>query len=792
MEDFKNFYNLYLRNFLSKDEETATLYDKYMALSYAVRTHVADQWIATQYVYRNKQVKRVYYLSLDYSFGRSLKRYIVDAGIENDVEKMASNIGATMEEIYSCEYEFDFGNAPKGEIAHCIMETLASQGLAAMGYGLWYNFAGFKQKIEAGQQKEIPYNWRAVDYPWVVKRTEYTEEIGFGGHVVAHDEDLPVHGRWIPDQFVTASPVDYPVVGYKNGVVNTVRFWEGLSTGEFHPEYANHGDYSRACEEKHASTDVTLFLFPDDSVRKVTEVRIKQQYFLAASSLRDIIRRYKNSSDTLRDIGDNIVIHISDSKCAIAVIEFISILIQQEGFTLQESVVIAEKVFIFSSTAMDHSQVEKWPLYMVEKVLPYHALLIKELNQQFLDLLRREKQLPDDAARNLSLIEEGLVKKVRMGNICVLISQFVSGISDYQTQYLRKNLFSEFNTYFNKNFFSGLNGISLRRWLIIPNPDLAEVVSKYIGQRWIGNNRELLTLENKANDPNFHKDLVTLKYRAKEWLATYLLQEFSCRIDPRSMVVMHNRRIHPTSGQTVQVLYILYRYLLLKEGKDFCPRTYIIGGYAAPSDFLSKQIIKLIHLVSHIVNSNQDTSDRLQLVFIPNCNASQDERLLPAVDLVEQPSARNGVAYGLNLMRYVVNGAIPAVGINPPDREIADILGRNSVFLYGSEEETSYDPLKIIEDEDNVLNLVFEFLDKRIPDFEGGKRIYPLLSSLRYNDELATLQYFKDYCAMQDRIDAAFVDSSDWMSRVIRNLGRAGLASLDDLILEFYNNVWGK
>jgi starch phosphorylase len=792
MDNFKNFYNLYLRNFLSKDELTATIYDKYMALSYAVRTHIADQWISTQYTYRNNRVKRVYYLSLDYSFGRSLKRYIVDAGIEGEVEEMASTIGATMDELFACEAEFDFGNSPKGEIAHCVNETLASQGLAAMGYGLWYNYAGFRQKITAGRQEEVPYNWKAYQHPWFVRRTEYNQQIGFGGHIT-QAQDSSVLGTWVPDQYVIASPMDYPVVGYKNGVVNTVRFWEGIATGEFHPDYLNHGDYTRACEEKHDSTDVTLYLFPDDSVRKITDVRIKQQYFLAASSLRDILRRYENSGDPIREIGSHIVIHISDSKCAIAVIEFLSVLMHQNGITLDESLRIAEKVFIFSSTAMDHSQIEKWPLYMMDKILPFHAKLIRELNQRFLDHLRQKKQLPDEAARNLSLIEEGMVQKVRMGNICVLISQFVSGISNYQTQKLRDEMFSEFNQYFNKSFIPGLNGISLRRWLIIPNKQLTSVINAYIGKRWIGNNRELLTLENKSDDPAFHADIQRVKNESKVWLCSYLTKEFGQSVDPDAMFVMHNRRIHMAHGQILQILYILHRYFKIKNGETPAARNYILGGYAPPSDFLSKQLIHLINIVAEIINSDPETVTKLRVIFIPNCTASKEEFLLPAIDLLEQPSARDHVAYGLNIMRYVVNGAIPAVGANPPDREIAHILGRDNVFSFGDDVQNGEAQTDLVDrvNGEGVLTPIFEFLDEKVPAFPRGEELYPLLSAIRYTDEYGFLKFFDEYCAMHDAIDALYQNESEWASRVIKNIGRAGLSSLDDLILEFYNNVWG-
>lgn len=789
MEDFKSFYTLYLRYFLSKDSETATVYDKYMALSYAVRTHIADQWIETSHRYRNSKIRRVYYIALDYSFGRSLKRYIVDAGIEDLVDQMASTIGATMEELFACEAEMELGNSPKGGMSHCIHETLASQGLPAMGYGIWFDFAGFKQKIEKGVQKEVPYNWAIEQHPWNVNRPEYEEKIGFGG-TIKPAENGSEYGEWVPDQEVVATPWDYPVVGYKNGVVNTVRFWEAIPTGSFYADYNNHGDYIRACDEKYNTTNMTRYLFPYDDVRQTTDVRIKQQYFLVSASLRDIIRRYLRTHDNLKNIGKDIVIHLSDSKCAIGAIEMIYQLMTREKISLREALEIVKDLFIFSSAAMDYDNVELWPLYLLEQVLPLHANIVNDLNQLFLDSARKTLGLPDEEARSLSLIEEGAVKKVRLGNIGVLVSKFVSGVSAFQTKLLKEKVFKGFDQYNNTKFLSGVYGISIRRWLTIPNPELTSVITQSIGDNWIANNRDLLQLINKADNTRLHASLIVVKKRAKARIAEYIKGLYGRIVNTESMFIMHSRRIHLSHRQVLQLFYIVDRYLRIKAGEDLCPRTYFFGGRAAPTDFLGKQVIHLINMVATVINSDKEVSEKLQVFFVPNCDASMEEFLLPGIDVVEQPSAKGEVAYGVNVLKFIVNGALPLLGQNEADLEVQDIIGRSYSFTF--EEEMypgGYNPDEIVEESD-VLKNVFAYIENFIPGFDGGEAVYPLLSSLRYKDEFRSIGAFESYKQLQVEIDALFPDGSAWMERVIHNIGRVGASSLDDVISDFYNKAW--
>jgi starch phosphorylase len=793
MKDFDTFYKWYLRYFQSKDSATATLYDKYMALSYAVRTHIADNWINTQRRYKDEGSRRVYYISLDYNFGRSLNRYIVDAGIEDDIGSMAATINATMEEISACEPEFDLGNDPKGFGAQCVLETLASQGVPAMGYGLWYEYGRFKQQIINGMQFEQPYNWKAENHPWNVNRPEYAYNVAFGGSVSGSTKNGSevLLGSWLPDEVVTASPWDYPVVGYKNGVVNTVRFWEAVTSGEFHPDYQNHGDYARACDEKADSINMTRYLFPDGDVKQTTEVRIKQQYFLAAASLKDIVRRYKSSNSDIHSIGDKVVIHLTDSKCAIAVIEMVRILTAEEGVTFSDSLKIIKKLFIFSSHALSYDDLETWPLYLLEKILPLHANIIYEINHHILNSIREKGGLTDDEAKQISLIEEGSVKKIRLAHVAAMFSHYVTGASEFQIKILKNSLFSSFSKFFGTEFVGGMNGVSIRRWLTIPNPELSALITRAIGSSWKGDNRELIKLISHCDSEEWQTQFSAVKNSAKRKVFNSLGTQYGLLIPGESLLVGQFRKIHSAYRQSLELFYVIHRYLRLKKGESLIPRTYIIGGRSAPADFLGKQLVHLINMMSELINRDSSTNSKLQLFFIANSNASVEEYYLPAIDLAEYPSAKGAVAFSVDILKYVVNGAIPLMGSNEADQEVADLLGQKHVFRFKEkfDENEVYDSTTIVESNSD-LKEIFEFIENHISDFVDGDKVLPFLATLRYNDEHRMMGVFEEYVALQERVDSHYKEGAKWSEWALHNISRAGLGSLDGIIDNFYNKVW--
>ncbi len=788
MKNFEQFYQWYLRYFQSKDEMTATIYDKFMALSYAVRTHIIDDWIETQRTYRQHSVRRVYALSLDHSYGRSLHRHIIEVGMEEDVKDITSFLNADYGDILECEPEFELGNCPIGGLSQCFQETMASQGIPAMGYGVWYDFAMFKQNIVDGMQVEIPYNWENEVHPWSINRPEYSYPVSFGGTVQYDEKGVAL---WNPAEQVVATPWDYPVVGYKNGVVNTVRFWEAVSTGNFTSDYAHHGDYTRACSDKYSSTDVTRFLFPDGDVKQTSDLRIKQQYFMVAASLYDIIRRHKAENGSVLTLPEKVVIHITDSKCAIAVVEMLRILVYDEKLELSDAMELLQKIFIFSTSALNYDEFERWPLYLLEEILPLHTKLIFDMNHYFLHKWRTEFGISDDDAREISIIEEGTVKKVRLAHAAVLVSFSVTGMSDFQTMRMRESVFSRIASVRKKRFMTGSYGISIRRSLAVTNPELSELVTSCIGDGWIAHNHDLIKLVNHSKTKAVQTKFLELKLAAKKSLSGYIKNRFGIEYNSDSMLIMQCRRIHPALRQIMQLFYVVHRYLLLKQGKKLPPRTYFVGGRAAPTNFLGKQQIHLINIVSDLINSDVETKDLLQIHFVPNCGITLEERFLPAIDLVEHIASPGTVPFGMDVLKYVVNGALPLFGGSEADHEVSEMLGSNNCFVF---EETyfdraTYDPNMIVAQSGSLLK-VFQFIELHVPEFPRGEAVYPLLSTLRYNDEFFTIGSFDAYCALQEKVDSTYENPHLWAEWAIHNLARSGIGSLDQVVQNFFTQTW--
>ena len=784
MDEFYAFYNWYLRYFRSKDEETATIYDKFMALSYAVRTHIVENWIATQRRYKNGNVRRIYYVSLDYSFGRSLNRNVIDTEMTETVNSITKDLNTTLDLLSECEPEFELGNTPKGSMAHCIQETLASQGIAAMGYGLWYDYAQFRQEIQNGMQVEVPNIWKQGNHPWSVNRPEYEFEVGFGGYVTVEDRRY----CWKPEERVRATPWDYPVVGCGNGVVNTARFWEALPVEEFAPDYTNHGDYTRACEDKTDSTSMTRYLFPDGVIKQTTTVRIKQQYFLAAASIQDIIRRYKASNGSIEDIASKVVVHLSDSKSTIMTLEMLRTLQYDEGLSFEKAFDIVREIFVFSTSGLTYDEFEVWPVYLVEEVLPLHVKMVFDMNQKLLEEARVNHNLTDEQLRTISLIEEGAVKKIRLAYVAAYISNFVTGVSGAQTTILKEKLFPYFEQVFGTKFISGATGISIRRWLLVGNQPLTKLISDSIGSHWINNNQELIKFYNYIEDAEVQNRFIAIKKEAKIRVSERLKNLLPLAIAENSLLILQSRKVHPSRRQTLQVLYIVDRYLRLKAGETLIPRTYLFGGYAAPTDFLGKQLIHLINIIATKINSDTATNGLLQVAFIPNCSSTMEELIAPAIDLVEHPTSIDGAALGTDILKFVVNGAVPLVGQNAPDIEMKELLGQDGVFCFDENPSVNYHPHDHLEAHKD-LKTVVEFIEELIGRTELGQEVFPLLSSLRYNDDYRALEVFDEYKKVQSEVDELYVKQQEWVLRTLRNISHSGIGSFDGVIGNFYSKT---
>lgn len=794
--DFRKTYYRYLRYFLAKDESTATFYDKYMALAYAVRSELTDNWISTHKKYASHNVRRVYYLSMEYIFGKSLYHNILNLGIQSPIAQTIKEIGFSLEELMAQEDDFELGNSGKGRMAACYLDSMTTLGIPTMAYGLRYDYAQFQQTMLNGVQVERPYDWLHRGHPWEIIRPEYSCAVNFSGSCSLIDtaESLGSYA-WASGEQVHAIPYDVPITGYKNSAVNTLRLWSARASEEFLPDYANHGDYARACEEKSQLGRITKILFPEEDVRRATEMRMKQQFFFISATLQDIIRRYKVQNQNIRDFDKKVIIHLNGSRCALAIPELMRILVDCENVPWDQAWRITSNVFSYTSHAMSKDHLESWPVYKVTQMLPRHMQIVFDINQIHLENIRKTFSSDQEIVRELSLIEEGEVKRIRLANLAALGAFSVNGISRPQTDILCKKLFPVHTKFYPDKFRNITTGISHRRWLMCANPPLSELITSTIGGAWQSDAEYLLQLEKYADNDEFTSKFIAVKKGAKQQLGAYFKTLLQHDVDVNAMFDTQIGKIHPYKRQVLHLLFILHRYLHIRAGGSVgAKRVHIFSGKASPSDFLAKQIIHLTSLVADLVNNDAEVSKYSTVVFVPNFGMSQAERMVPAADLSEQISTASYEAAGTFNMKFSFNGTLTIASRCGTNVELFEKLGESSCFLFGKDAEElqtmhSYKPYELAN-ADSRLKAIFTLLDETLPGYPDGNSVYPLISSLRDSDRFFVMLDFDDYVRHQGVLDSMFTDPLQWAKNCIRAIARSGHFASDRSTREYARDIW--
>jgi glycogen phosphorylase len=797
MEPIKESYGRYLRYILAKDNLTATGYDKFLALSYAVRSEIIDRWIETQANYHNENVKRIYLLSMEHMFGRNLKQNIINLDIEKNVAEHAEKLGFSPEDLYEQEDSFDLGNGGKARLAACMQDAMATRGIAATAYGLRYDFGAFRQEIKNNAQVEKPYDWLHKGHPWEIIRPEYRCEICFSGKSErANRPDNPLAGVWNAGEKVVAIPYDFPVPGYKNRTVNTLRLWASRGSEEFLPDYINHGDYLRACEDKSRSGTVAKVLFPEEDVLRATELRLKQHYFLLAASLFDILRRYKRDYGTIVGFETKAVIQLTGSNCALAIPELMRLLVDVENVPWKTAWDVTRNVFAYTSTAVSKESLETWPVYMMTQVLPRHMEIIYEINQNHLDDIRARFGNREDLVRELSIIQEGEVKRVKLANLALIGSFAANGVSRSQSETLKKNIFPEFSMVSPEKFQNKTNGISHRRWLLSANRPLAELITKAIGDTWAQKPENLSKLGPFARKEDFCRHVANIHLAAKKNLAWFIKKQCNIEVAPEALFDVHCKKIHQYKRQVLHVLGILSKYVRIKNGEAAgVARVHIFAGKAAPSDQLAKQIIKLINLTASFVNNDPAVGDRLKVVFLPDYDVSMAEKIVPAADISEQIATPGQEASGTGNIKFAINGALIMASKGGSNLELVERLGPENLVVFGKSLEElpgvgHYQPWELILGNKH-LSAIFSTLEDRLKTVrQNGLSINPLLSTLKDSDRYFVLLDFDDYVRQQERAETLFADHDAWFSRSVTTISRSGWFSIDRTVTEYARDIW--
>lgn len=797
-ESIKLDFIRHLKYTLGTETDQAAVNEQFLSLSYTIRDRITDRWLKTRQTHDSKDVKRIYYLSLEFLMGRALGNNAINIGLKKEAEEALNDLGYSFGDLEEAETDAGLGNGGLGRLAACFLDSLATLDYPAYGYGIRYDYGIFKQKIENGYQIEIPDDWLRNGNPWEIMRPEISVQVSFGGRVEPVSEGGKTSYRWVDTEQIIGIPYDTPVAGYGGRTVNTLRLWSSKAAKEFDLNDFNEGDYIEAVKEKMQAENITKVLYPNDKLYLGKELRLKQQYFFVACSLHDILQRFKKSGKRWSKLPDYAAIQLNDTHPSIAVPELMRILIDREGLEWEEAWEITVKTMGYTNHTLMPEALEKWPVPMMEKLLPRHMQIIFEINHRFLkkasivfsgDLYKIQKA---------SIIEESSPKQIRMANLAIAGSHSTNGVAALHTQLLKERLVPEFAELFGERFNNKTNGITQRRWLLSANPPLAELITETIGNGWITDFRQIKKLKSFADDPDFLNRFEETKKKAKIRLAESLKLEYGINLNPDSIIDVQVKRIHEYKRQLLNALHIVMLYNRIRNGKETpdYPVTFIFGGKAAPGYDRAKMIIKFINSISDVINKDSTVNRLLKVYFVPNYRVSLAEKIIPAADISEQISTAGTEASGTGNMKFMCNGAITLGTMDGANIEIAEEAGIENEVIFGLRAEEvlelkrSYNPSDFYEKNKEIketLDLIFSGYFN--PD-EPGLCGFIKQALFEENDPYMLLADLESYNGAHGKVLKMYTDRREWNRKMILNIASSGKFSSDRTIKEYADEIW--
>jgi starch phosphorylase len=789
----------HLKYSFAKDEYTATVRDSYNSIALSVRDALIDRWIETQQTYYRQDVKRVYYLSMEFLVGRMLGNAALNLGLSDEVRQLILELGYQLEEIEEIEPDAGLGNGGLGRLAACFLDSMATLGIPGYGYGIRYEFGIFAQKIRNGYQVETPDNWLRYGNPWEIVRPEYLYKIQFYGRV---HEYLDQHGNlrhdWVNTQEVMALAYDTPVPGYGNYTVNNMRLWSAKATREFNFECFNEGDYERAVAEKAETETISKVLYPNDNTPEGKELRLKQEYFFVSATLQDIIRRYKKTHTTFDQFADKVAIQLNDTHPAIAIAELMRLLVDIEHLSWEKAWSLTTRSFAYTNHTVLPEALEKWPVDLIAHLLPRHLQIIYEINRRFLEEVRQKYPNDYEKVARLSLIEEGPTRMVRMAHLAIVGSYAVNGVAAIHSELIKKTLFRDFYELTPEKFQNKTNGITQRRWLRLCNPGLSQLITEKIGDGWVTDLYELKKLVPLADDPDFQDAWRKVKRDNKLRLAQYIKSHNHISVNPDSMFDCQIKRIHEYKRQLLNALHAiwLYNYIKSHPYEDITPRTIIFAGKAAPGYFKAKLIIKLINSIAEVVNHDRDIADKLKVLFLENYSVSLAEKIIPAADLSEQISTAGTEASGTGNMKFALNGALTIGTLDGANIEIKEEVGDDNIFIFGLTvdqvaelRQRGYQPWEYYN-QNPELKQVIDMIANGYFSPSQPDLFRPIVNSLLQGDHYLLMADFADYVRAQQRASQTYLNSRQWTRMSILNVANMGKFSSDRTIQEYARDIW--
>ncbi len=800
-EPFINGFVKRLLYTVAKDKYAATERDYYLSAAYTVKDYLMARWSKTQQQYYHQDAKRVYYLSMEFLMGRLLGNNLINLRIYDDAATQLAEAGLVLEDLMEYEPDAGLGNGGLGRLAACFLDSMATLELPGYGYGIRYEYGIFNQQIRDGFQIELPDNWLRYHNPWEISRPEFLYPVNFYGEVQQHRHpDGGYHYKWVNTDQVLAMAYDTPVPGYGKDTVNTFRLWSSKSSRDFNLQDFNRGDYMQAVEHKSESETISKVLYPEDSTLHGKELRLKQEYFFITATLQDIWRRYDKHHDTIDQFPEKVAIQLNDTHPALAVVELMRILVDERKVPWEKAWEVTTRTFAYTNHTILPEAVEKWKVDLVQRLLPRHLQLIYEINRRFLDEVWIHNPGDHERLGRMSLIEELPEKKIHMARLCMVGSHSINGVSELHTDIIKHHTFNDFYELMPDKFNNKTNGITQRRWLVLANGRLSNLLIDEIGEGFATDLYELKKIIPLAKNKAFQKQWQDVKRANKVDFAGYLKKRFDFNVNPDSMFDVQVKRMHEYKRQLLNMLHVVHLYNTLRQDPkaEIVPRTVFVGGKAAPGYAMAKLVIKLINAIGHLVNSDPRSRNKLNVFFLPNYSVSLAQRIFPAADLSEQISTAGYEASGTGNMKFTLNGALTIGTLDGANVEIREEVGEDNFFLFGMKanevielHQQGYNPMEYYNS-NPALKQVIDMIAGGLFCPEQPDLFQPLVDSLLYQgDQYCLLADFDAYIKCQELVSETYKDQKKWTEMSILNVANSGKFSTDRTIKQYAEEIWG-
>ncbi len=799
MESIKQDFTTNLFCHQAKFPEVATLNDNYLALAYTVRDRLLQRWIHSARTYFERASRTVAYLSAEFLIGPQLGNNLSSLGIMENTRQAMEEMGLSLDELLEQEEEPGLGNGGLGRLAACYLDSLASLEIPSIGYGIRYEFGIFDQQIHDGWQVEVLDRWLRLGYPWEISHPEIAFMVKLGGHTEAYtDLNGRYRVRWIPERVVKGVPNDTPILGHRVNTTSMLRLWTAESATSLDLKAFNVGDYTRACEDQVTTENITKVLYPNDETEAGKILRLQQEYFFVSCSLQDMMRIYKQKEKPLDRFYEKYAIQLNDTHPALTIAELMRLLVDEHDMDWDRAWETTTRTMAYTNHTLLPEALETWPLPLFKRVLPRHLEIIFEINRRFLNDVRLRFPHDDQRLQRMSLIDERGDKRVRMAHLATVGSHAVNGVARLHSDLLKQTVLRDFAEIWPDRFTNVTNGVTPRRFLLLANPRLADLITEAIGDRWVTELERLRDLEPLADDAVFAERWRAVKLANKRELAEVAKRRHNIDLDPNTLFDVQVKRIHEYKRQHLNVLHAVALYRQLKHDPKLAapPRTIIFGGKAAPGYQAAKLIIKLIHGVAEVINADPDTRDRLHIAFLPDLNVKNAQRIYPAAELSEQISTAGKEASGTGNMKFAMNGALTIGTLDGANVEIREEVGEENFFLFGLTapevlglQKDGYKPWEIYWRHDQlreVLDLIASGFFSR-----GDQTLFAgLVRGLLEKDEFMLCADFQAYLDCQARVGQAYLDPKLWTRMSILNTARMGKFSSDRAVREYCKDIW--